>query len=675
MTLAQPELIRRYPSQQVLRAMIQRNAPLPTDPVEHAIYADEIAFYKEAQARKAAANDAGAGMQAANAVPKANGGGEDPGSESAHEAALKPKRGGRVDLVAGDAAGGSMAGKKQAAMESGANGDDQAEMTVRGVNHGRQRHDETAFPEARTSAILELEPEARVLGILALAPADLVGFRRSLSQDELVAVTRDLTPQQKETLAALGGSARMVGAEVLQSRLERDVYSNRQMEAVMTDFWLNHFNVYLKKNQNEPYLLPAYERDAIRPHALGRFEDLLVATAKSPAMLVYLDNWQSIGPDSEAAHRGQRFGGGFAKNPQVKQALKERGLNENYARELMELHTVGVSCEVSKDHTVAELAPECGKGYTQADVTEVAKVFSGWTIDRPMEGGEYNFEERRHEPGKKIVLGQTIGEHGEREGLEVLHMLAMSPATAKFISTKLAVRFVSDTPPPALVDRMTKSYLGSGGEIRAVLRTMFDSPEFWATEADRGKVKTPLEFVTSALRATGAEVSNAVPVVQSLDRLGMPLYGMQTPNGYSWKSEGWVSTGALVTRMNFALVLSADKLPGTKVDRALFDPAQAQASVHSAALAEGGATDGSPVAEERRLEHILLGTPVSERTRAAVLAQAADGSLSQRAHRELLQGSDSVAGTCTGAGCDAGATRGDHGRTFAGLSGVPEAIG
>ncbi len=155
-------------------------------------------------------------------------------------------------------------------------------------------------------------------------------------------------------------------------------------------------------------------------------------------------------------------------------------------------------------------------------------------------------------------------------------------------------------------------------------------------------MKTPLEFVTSALRATGAEISNAVPVVQSLDRLGMPLYGMQTPNGYSWKSEGWVSTGALVTRMNFALVLSADKLPGTKVDRALFDSTQAQASVHSAALAGGGATDGSSMVEERRLEHILLGTPVSERTRAAVLAQAADGSLSQRAHRELLQGSDSV---------------------------------
>ncbi len=376
-------------------------------------------------------------------------------------------------------------------------------------------------------------------------------------------MARDLSPQQKEIFAALQGSARMIGAEVLESRLQRDVYSRREVEAVMTDFWLNHFNVYIRKNGNEPYLIPAYERETIRPHALGRFEDLLVATAKSPAMLMYLDNWQSIGPDSDAAHRGQRFGA-FAKNPQAKQALKDRGLNENYARELMELHTLGVGCEVSKDHTAAELDPACGKGYTQADVTEVAKVFSGWTIDRPNQGGEFQFEEHRHEPGKKMVLGQTIHDNGEKEGLEVLHMLAMSPATAKFVSTKLAVRFVSDTPPPALIDRMAKSYLASGSDIRSVLRTMFHSPEFWSPEVYRAKVKTPLEFVTSALRATDADVANAMPVVQSLDRLGMPLYGMQTPNGYSWQSEPWVSTGALVSRMNFALVLSGDKLPGTR---------------------------------------------------------------------------------------------------------------
>lgn len=489
MRLPQAELIERYPSPQRLRGIIERNDPLPRDPVEHAIYAEGIAFYKDAQARKAAP----AGGASKDATPRRS---------SAAMAAQTENQ--AVPMAA------------------------EADLAQPAFNRGgRRQHDEQAFPEATTLEILALTPDARFHRILVLEPAQLVDLRRSLSQSELTGISRDLTPQQKETFAALGGSPRMVGAEVLASRLERDVYSNREIEAVMTDFWLNHFNVYIKKNQNEPYLLPAYERETIRPHALGRFEDLLVATARSPAMLMYLDNWQSVGPDSDAAHRGARFVG-FAKNPQAKQALpnrsNDRGLNENYARELMELHTLGVGCEVSSDHPATELDPACGKGYTQADVTEIAKVFSGWTIDRPARGGgEYTFEEHRHEPGKKIVLGQTIHENGEREGLEVLHTLAMSPATARSISTKLAVRFVADTPPPALVRRMSDSYLASGGDIRLVLRTMFDSPEFWSPAVYRAKVKTPLEFVTSALRATDANITDATPVVQALDRLGMPL--------------------------------------------------------------------------------------------------------------------------------------------------------
>ncbi len=407
-----------------------------------------------------------------------------------------------------------------------------------------------------------------------------------------------MTPIQRETLAALQGSPRMIGAELLQSRMLRDVYSERQLEAVMTDFWLNHFNVYVRKNQNEPYMLPAYERETIRPNALGKFEDLLVATAKSPAMLMYLDNWQSIGPDSVAAKNGGRFAQ-LAKNPQVKQALKDRGLNENYARELMELHTLGVQCEVSADRPVSMLDKACGQGYTQQDVTEVAKVLTGWTIDRPNCGGEFQFEERRHEPGNKTVMGTVIAgsnfteqrgmgmgvgfrraggggacgdginpgdQRGMNEGLHVLHMLATSPATAKFISTKLAVRFVSDTPPPALVDRMAKAFTASGGDIKTVLRTMFDSPEFWSPEVYRAKMKTPEEFVISAVRASGADVKNAMPLVQALDKLGMPLYGMQTPNGYSWMAETWVNTGDLVSRMNFALGLSSDRIPGVQTD-------------------------------------------------------------------------------------------------------------
>src|SRR5258705_688004 len=289
----------------------------------------------------------------------------------------------------------------------------------------------------------------------------------------------------------------------------RDVYSERQLEAVMTDFWLNHFNVYIRKNQNEPYMLPAYERDVIRPNALGKFEDLLVATAKRPAMLMYLDNWQSIGPDSQAAKNGGRSAQ-YAQNPQVKQALKDRGLNENYARELMELHTLGVQCEVSADRPANTLDKVCGQGYTPPDVTHVAEVLTGWTIDQPFRSGGYQFEPRRHEPGTKTVLGNTIGESGENEGLQVLHMLATSPATAKFISTKLAVRFVNDTPPPALVDRMAKAFVASNGDIKTVLRRMFDSPEFWSPEVYRAKIKTPIEFVVSAARATDVDVANAL---------------------------------------------------------------------------------------------------------------------------------------------------------------------
>ncbi len=228
------------------------------------------------------------------------------------------------------------------------------------------------------------------------------------------------------------------------------------------------------------------------------------------------------------------------------------GLNENYGRELMELHTLGVN-----------------GGYTQADVTNVAKVFTGWGLAAKGAGngqaaagyqaGQFEFNERRHEPGSKTVLGRTIHEGGEKEGLEVLHMLATSPATAQFVSEKLAVRFVSDAPPQALVDRMAASFLKSNGDIKTVLRTMFQAPEFWSSEVYRAKVKTPEEFVISAVRASGAEVKNPQALVQSLDKLGMPLYGMQTPNGYSWMKDGWVSTGALVSRMNFCA--GADRGP------------------------------------------------------------------------------------------------------------------
>jgi uncharacterized protein (DUF1800 family) len=593
MRMQQAQLMYRYPSPEVLRQMIAKDTPLPADPVEHAIYADEIAFYKAAKAKR----------------------------EAAQAAAVKDGSQAAAGQMAKDGEGGP--GAAEMKMKAALLGDGVDPSTP-----AMATHEEQFYSGLEAVRIINLPPNERMQRILAMQPMELVAFRKSLSRAELAAAAEGLTPEQKEILTALQGSARMVGAEVLESRIIRDVYSERQLEAVMTDFWLNHFNVYIRKNQNEPYFLPAYERDVIRPRALGRFEDLLVATAQSPAMLMYLDNWQSVGPDSQAATSAGRFAQ-FAKNPQVRQAVKDRGLNENYARELMELHTIGVQCEVSQDHPVSSLNRACGHGYTQQDVTQVAKVLTGWTIERPNFGGAYQFEERRHEPGSKVVLGTKIKENGEGEGLELLHMLATSPATAKFISIKLAVRFVSDTPPPAMVDRMAKAFLSSGGDIKTVLRTMFDSPEFWSPEVYRAKVKTPLEFVTSAVRASDAEVTNALPLVQSLDKLGMPLYGMQTPNGYRWMSEQWVNTGDLVSRMNFALVLSGDHIPGVQTDwtRLLAQPG---VQVTPAALDSDGQNAATAV-KEQKLETLLMGHPVSDRTRMAVLQQFQDQTAQEQA--------------------------------------------
>jgi uncharacterized protein (DUF1800 family) len=337
---------------------------------------------------------------------------------------------------------------------------------------------------------------------------------------------------------------------------------------------------------------------------MGKFEDLLVATAKSPAMLFYLDNWQSVGPNSMQAvgmpaharpygpYRYRRFPGpGPNQNPNANAKKKQNsGLNENYGRELLELHTLSVN-----------------GGYSQRDVTEVAKVFTGWTIDKPFEGGGFQYDPRRHEPGPKFVLGKKIKPNGESEGREVLHMLATSPQTAHFISLKLAERFVSDDPPPALVDRMAKTFLKKKGDIREVLSTLFHSPEFWDDAAYRAKVKTPLEFVASALRATGAEVDDAMPLARQLNNMGMPLYGAQPPTGYSMKADTWVSSSSLLNRMNFALALTAGKIRGVKVDVAQL----------------AGGTPASPDAalEISTMEATLLTADVSKQTHDSIEAQ------------------------------------------------------
>jgi uncharacterized protein (DUF1800 family) len=332
-----------------------------------------------------------------------------------------------------------------------------------------------------------------------------------------------------------------------------------------------------------------------------------VATAKSPAMLFYLDNWQSVGPNSDLAKYGpagpaRMRRGRYARfpRPQNPNAAKNRpsGLNENYAREIMELHTLGVD-----------------GGYAQKDVTELAKVLTGWSIEQPLRGGGFRFNERAHEPGTKYVLGHKIKDHGEEEGMEMLEVLSRHPSTAKFISRKLAMRFVSDNPPQSLVDRMAQTFLQKDGDIREVLRTMFHSPEFWSRDAYRAKVKTPLEFVVSAARASGVDVQNALPLVQTLNRMGMPLYAMQPPTGYSMKADAWVNSSALLNRMNFALALGTGRLPGTSLDQ--------QSMLH-------GANPPDAAAALSDLEAEILAGDVSAQTHSVLMKQLADPQLTQR---------------------------------------------
>jgi uncharacterized protein (DUF1800 family) len=401
-----------------------------------------------------------------------------------------------------------------------------------------------------------------------------------------VALFADLTPEQRETVFALINPQLVVGGEVLVTRLLRDVYSERQLEAVMTDFWLNHFNVYLKKGEFAPWYLADYQNKVIRPHALGKFEDLLAATAHSPAMLFYLDQTESVGPHSLAAFRSfMGMNGPAAKARPV-------GLNENYARELMELHTLGVD-----------------GGYTQRDVTEVAKIFTGWGIDHADQGGEFEFNPRRHEPGQKVALGYQFADRGESEGMQVLHMLAVSPVTAHHVSLQIAQRFVSDNPSPAIVNAMAATWVKTGGDIREVMRTMLQSPEFWSKDAYRAKVKTPEEYVVSAVRATGGEVVHPAALVEAIGQLGMPLYGCQTPNGYSWMADAWLNTGGLLDRMNFSLAL-ADNNAGTVMSWDKLMGIEGQ---------PGATAD----VKEGKLENLLMDGAVAEHTRTVVLAQLA----------------------------------------------------
>ena len=463
------------------------------------------------------------------------------------------------------------------------------------------------------NSILQLPAGQRVERLAAMQQPDFDAFVKSLRPMQRAQLAAGLTPDQKQTVAALEDPERLVVEELIAQRLTHDIYSNAQLQEVMTDFWLNHFNIYLRKNEVMPYDLVSYERDTIRPLALGKFEDLLEATAHSPAMLVYLDNASSIGPDSIAAVR--------AKDNAWRRPAKLRkvpeGLNENYGRELMELHTLGVN-----------------GGYTQADVIQVARILTGWTVARPLRGGDFVFNPNRHEPGAKKVMGQKFKDQGELQGRQLLHFLATRPATAQFISRELAERFVSDNPPQTLVDRMVRAYGSSGGDISEVLTALFHSPEFWSTSIYRAKVKTPLEYVVSAVRASNANIDNLRPLANVLRQMGMPLYGCVPPSGYSWQSSAWVSTGALVDRMNFALALAANRLPGIKVT---WSP---QSDENSVSLVSDTASR-TPEAQESRLESQLVPAGVSVATRSAVL---------QQFQQQSAQNSDPAAGRAISAG-------------------------
>ena len=401
-------------------------------------------------------------------------------------------------------------------------------------------------------------------------------------------------------------------AELQASRILRAVYSERQLQEVMVDFWTNHFNVFAGKGADR-WLLPAYDRDTIRPHAMGKFGALLQATAQSPAMLFYLDNFQSVSPN-------------MRPRPLANPQQQRRGINENYARELMELHTLGVD-----------------GGYTQKDVQEVARCFTGWTIFQPRGGaaavnamagegarrnaGTFFFNARTHDDGEKTVLGHKIPSGGGfKDGLTVLDILARHPSTAKFIATKLVRHFVADNPPKSLVDRVAATFTKTEGDIRETLKTIFFSKEFNSTEAYRVKIKRPFELVISAIRTLGADTNGGPGTHQWLARMGEPLYGFQTPNGYSDAAESWVNTGGLLERMNFGLALAGNRVQGTRVDLARLTNSQtSQSKVMDEALKTILAGEISRSTKEtlaKQLDHadpvtkvvgLILGTPEFQR--------------------------------------------------------------
>ncbi len=381
------------------------------------------------------------------------------------------------------------------------------------------------------------KPEEKKALLESIPPAKLTDFVYALPKEQrrqLIA----LAPVELRRRLILSVSPQQVVAEdLIESKFLRAIYSSHQLDELLVDFWFNHFNVYLNKGADR-YFVPTYEREAIRPHVLGKFHDLLLATAKSPAMLFYLDNAESVAPNLDASRDPRRSN------------QRKRGLNENYGRELMELHTLGVD-----------------GGYTQKDVVEVARCFTGWTVAPPRKGAGFEYNDKVHDKGKKVVLGHVIKAGGGiDDGLKVLDILARHPSTAHFISLKLAKRFVADDPPPSLVARMARTFTSTDGDLRKVMQTMLECPEFWSQGSYQAKVKTPFEMIVSSVRASDAQVDSTLPLANAVQRLGEPLYRKIEPTGYSSANAEWISSAGLLDRMNFAIALAHNKLPGVKVD-------------------------------------------------------------------------------------------------------------
>ncbi len=520
--------------------------------------------------------------------------------------------------------------------------------------------------------LFALPRNQRMTALTKMTVDERIAFTTFVGGDQRNLLLGELTPREREIFQAMAsdvGASYQIGQELAQAKMVRAIVSERQLQEVMTDFWFNHFNVYIAKDSDQWYTT-AYERDAIRKNALGKFGDLLLATAQSPAMMVYLDNWLSIGPDSLA-------NGVNPANSRSKPGNK--GLNENYGREVMELHTVGVN-----------------GGYTQADVTNLSAVLTGWSVNQPNLAGAFLFDPKKHEPGTKVWLGHMIGSGpqfviqgstpgvvaakpamgdmsmsmdgmamsgggaeqkaaalasapgnaGMKEGLEALNLLAHSPQTAHFISWKIAQRFVADDPPPALVDRMAKTFLASDGDIKAVLRTLVASPEFNSHKYFRNKVKTPMEFLASAFRTTMTDPSNPGALVGTMKSMGMELYHALPPTGYYITADHWMNTTALVDRLNFAYQLTSSKFSNQKFDAAkvvamgLMSEQAAPVHVASAGAVRSthaALTDGtmwpasSPKAQMeapagtgialRVLESTLVGGEVSKQTNESIRKQ------------------------------------------------------